>query len=83
MINRRVDDLGRISLPIDMRRTLGIECGSEVAVDFKGNSIVITKPQEAEKKMALLARLDAIMATDQEDLQELIDEIKEAVERDF
>lgn len=47
-IARRVDDLGRIVLPIELRRQFGIEAGDalDIAVDPEARSIVLRKTQD-------------------------------------
>jgi len=40
---RKVDELGRIVLPIEIRRTLGIAVKDELEILVKGQSIVLTK----------------------------------------
>ena len=47
-IARRVDDLGRIVLPIELRRQFGIEAGDalDIAVDPEARAIVLRKSQD-------------------------------------
>lgn len=40
---RKVDELGRIVLPIEIRRTLGISVKDELEILVKNQSIVLTK----------------------------------------
>lgn len=40
-ITRKIDNLGRIVLPMDFRRALGLEQGNEVALDIEGDKITI------------------------------------------
>lgn len=40
---RKVDDLGRIVLPADLRKLFGIKPGDEVGVSVDGGSLVVTK----------------------------------------
>ena len=40
---RRVDEFGRISLPVEMRKTMGLEEKSPVEFFVDGNMIVIKK----------------------------------------
>lgn len=47
-IKRKVDDLGRITLPIEFRRTLGIEVQDKVNVQFKDNGIYVFKQTEQD-----------------------------------
>lgn len=47
-IKRKVDDLGRITLPIEFRRTLGIEVHDKVNMQFKDNGIYVYKQTEED-----------------------------------
>jgi transcriptional pleiotropic regulator of transition state genes len=40
---RRVDSLGRVVLPADLRHALGIREGDTLAIDVSGSSLVMTK----------------------------------------
>ena len=46
-IVRRVDELGRIVLPIELRRTLGIEEKDRIEIFVDGESIILRKYQPA------------------------------------
>lgn len=46
-IVRKVDELGRIVLPIELRRTLGIEEKDRIEVFVDGESIILRKYQPA------------------------------------
>ena len=41
-IGRRIDELGRVVLPAEVRRTLGLAAGDELLVRVEGRSIVLT-----------------------------------------
>ena len=40
---RKMDELGRIVIPVEMRRQLELECGQEVEMTCQGNSILLKK----------------------------------------
>lgn len=42
-MTRKVDDLGRIVLPVEMRRRFDIRTGDELTIAVDGDSIVLTK----------------------------------------
>lgn len=42
-IVRKVDELGRIVLPIELRRTLGIEVRDPIEIYFDGEKILLKK----------------------------------------
>jgi transcriptional pleiotropic regulator of transition state genes len=44
---RRIDRLGRIVLPVEMRRALEIADGDELAISREGDQIVLRKVQRA------------------------------------
>lgn len=44
-IVRKVDELGRIVLPIELRRTLGIEEKDRIEIFVEGDSVVLRKYQ--------------------------------------
>ena len=46
-IVRKVDELGRIVLPIELRRTLGIEEKDRIEIFVDGDSIVLKKHRPA------------------------------------
>lgn len=46
-IVRKVDELGRIVLPIELRRTLGIEEKGRIEIFVDGESIILRKYQPA------------------------------------
>lgn len=46
-IVRKVDELGRIVLPIELRRTLGIEEKDRIEIFVDGDSIILRKYQPA------------------------------------
>lgn len=46
-IVRKVDELGRIVIPIELRRTLGIEEKDRIEIFVDGESIILRKYQPA------------------------------------
>ncbi len=46
-IVRRVDDLGRIVIPMELRRTLGINVKDPVAIFVEGERIILTKHKDS------------------------------------
>lgn len=45
-IVRRVDDLGRIVIPMEMRRVLGINVKDPLSISLEGDRIVIVKHRD-------------------------------------
>ena len=46
-IVRRVDDLGRIVIPMELRRTLGISVKDPMAIFVEGDRIILQKHKDA------------------------------------
>ena len=46
-IVRRVDDLGRIVIPMELRRTLGIKVKDPMAIFVEGERIILTKHKDS------------------------------------
>lgn len=46
-IVRRIDDLGRIVIPMELRRTLGISVKDPLAIYVDGDRIVLQKHRDA------------------------------------
>ena len=40
---RRIDDLGRVVIPAEMRRELGLRCGEDLDVRLEDGGVVIAK----------------------------------------
>jgi AbrB family transcriptional regulator, transcriptional pleiotropic regulator of transition state genes len=45
-ITRRIDELGRLVLPVELRRLLGIEDGDSLDIYVDGDRIVLQKVEE-------------------------------------
>ena len=43
---RKIDELGRIVLPIELRRTLGIETKDKMMISVNGDTVSLTKYQD-------------------------------------
>lgn len=46
-IVRRIDDLGRIVIPMELRRTLGIHVKDPIAISIEGERIILQKHHDA------------------------------------
>jgi transcriptional pleiotropic regulator of transition state genes len=55
---RRVDDLGRIVIPMELRRTLGIKVKDPMAIFVEGDRIILERHRDA---CALCGETDAEM----------------------
>lgn len=46
-IVRRVDDLGRIVIPMELRRTLGIHVKDPISISVEGERIILEKHRDS------------------------------------
>jgi transcriptional pleiotropic regulator of transition state genes len=46
-IVRRVDDLGRIVIPMELRRTLGINVKDPISISVEGDRIILHKHRDS------------------------------------
>lgn len=49
-MNRKFDNLGRISIPKEMRDKLGLGNGSEAKIELAGDKIIISNPDKFDLK---------------------------------
>lgn len=54
-VSRKVDELGRIVLPIELRRNLSIETGDSLDISIEDNRIILTR-QELSKNCAICSK---------------------------
>ena len=47
---RNIDNLGRVVIPVEMRKELGIDSGSNLNIELVDNKIVITKKDSVDYK---------------------------------
>jgi AbrB family transcriptional regulator, transcriptional pleiotropic regulator of transition state genes len=45
-LTRRVDDLGRIVVPVEVRRSLNWEPGDEIQISWSGTTVSLRKPTD-------------------------------------
>jgi AbrB family looped-hinge helix DNA binding protein len=50
-MNRKIDRLGRLVIPKEMRDELGIKNGDKVKIELKGNKIIVTKYEKCEDRL--------------------------------
>lgn len=56
-ISRRIDNLGRIVIPIEIRRNLNIRIGEELAIEIANNKIILTKISNIDNYLSFLTEL--------------------------
>lgn len=61
-MNRRIDDLGRIVIPKEIRNSLGINAGDKLNIALQDNQIIITKaqPNNVEKALQYIREADSV-----------------------
>lgn len=52
-MNRKIDSMGRVVIPKEMREQLYINCGDTVNIDVVDNKLVITKTNQVDYKQTL------------------------------
>lgn len=59
-MKRKIDDLGRIVLPAEMKKEIGLENGSEANIELEDHKIIITKPDSIDYKAIVDKALDKL-----------------------
>lgn len=49
-IQRNVDKLGRVTIPIELRRFYGFEAGKEVSIIDTDDGVLISNPEKKKEK---------------------------------
>ena len=80
---RKTDELGRIVLPIELRRTLGIEPKDSLEMFVDGENVILKKYRRNEDKLDMIKQLEKVKALTQHSLvadivDQTIDFIKKA-----
>lgn len=57
---RKVDSLGRIIVPIEMRKVLGWEKGTEIEFWTEGNAVVLKAPKKEQRTNEALDTLEEV-----------------------
>lgn len=57
-MNRKIDDLGRISIPKEMRDKVGLVNGSEAHVELRGNKIIVSNPENFDLEGYIKHQMD-------------------------
>lgn len=76
---RRIDRLGRITLPADMRGKLGLYDGTRCSIALEDDKIIIQKLRDADLKEDLNSILSKLSASDQKAaimIQDFIEDLK-------
>ena len=81
-IVRRVDDLGRVVIPIELRRTLGIGEKDSLEIFVEEDSVILRKYRRNEDKAHQIAQLkEVIEHSDNHHVHQLINDAIEFIEK--
>lgn len=59
-MKRCIDRCGRLSIPSEYRKELGLEIGDEARIELKDNKIIISKPSDVDVKDILINKLETL-----------------------
>lgn len=84
-MNRKIDIMGRLVIPKEMRKQLGINDGDPVHIELKDNQIVLTKPGKDTAEERIEAAIEYIKSLKNFKIKYVMLEEKEmyATENDF
>lgn len=81
-ITRRVDELGRVVLPIELRRMLGIDTKDSLEIFVEGESVILRKYRRDTDKADMLKELDNVLQySDNPHVYEIIANAKEFIKK--
>ncbi|QWI68547.1 AbrB/MazE/SpoVT family DNA-binding domain-containing protein [Bacillus mycoides] len=83
-IARKVDELGRVVIPVELRRTLGIAEGTALDFHVDGENVILRKQEKScfvtgEVSESNLELLDGRMFLSKEGANELLDILEKSV----
>lgn len=59
-VRRKIDQLGRVTIPSTMKNQLGLENGDDVDIDLQDNKLVVTNPSGMKSEMEISIKLGAL-----------------------
>lgn len=81
-ITRRVDELGRVVLPIELRRMLDIDTKDSLEIFVEGESVILRKYRRDTDKADMLKELDNVLQySDNPHVHEIITNAKEFIKK--
>ncbi|EJQ36761.1 AbrB family transcriptional regulator [Bacillus toyonensis] len=83
-VARKVDELGRVVIPVELRRTLGIAEGTALDFQVDGENVILRKQEKScfvtgEVSETNLELLDGRMFLSKEGANELLDILEKSV----
>ena len=82
-IVRRVDPLGRITLPKELRNIYGLDSGVRMEVFTSNDGIVIRKYRESEETQQLIKEVENVLSsTDNQAVKKVMQNVLHHLDRD-
>lgn len=82
-IVRKVDPLGRITLPKELRDIYGLDSGARMEVFTSNDGLVIRKYQESEETKQLIKDVQGVMSiTDNQDVKTIMQNVLHHLDRE-
>ena len=79
-IVRRVDDLGRVVIPIELRRTLGIGEKDSLEIFVEEDNVIFRKYRKDTEKAEMIAKLKSVVV-DNPAVKDILDEASEFIQK--
>ena len=81
-MTRNVDELGRVVLPIELRRTLGIEPKDALEIFVDGEHVILRKYRSNEDKLDIMKELDNVLKySNNPHVHEIINNAKDFIKK--
>ena len=81
-MTRKIDNLGRIVIPIELRRTLGINLQDALEIFVDGEHVIMRKYRSNEDKLDIMKELDNVFKySDNPHVHEIINNAKEFIKK--
>lgn len=72
-IVRKVDELGRVVIPIELRRTLGVDVRDPLEIFVNGDQIILQKYAPDTEKEYVIGKLGQIQAKAKQEDKEILE----------
>lgn len=73
-IVRKVDELGRIVIPIEIRRHMGVESGDPIDISYNDGKVVLSKYKSMDEQQLLLNIQRAIIEGKKDEALKLLED---------
>ena len=79
---RKIDDLGRVTLPMELRRTIGIDTKDPLEIFTDGDSIILRPYRRDTEKTELIEQLKKVkILTEHSSVYEIMDQTIEFIKK--